>query len=58
MMGKPRELPIPPEAAKATNGFEIARIWMGAEGESAALLEENGPVFRVVLTGYRYWAPL
>lgn len=45
-------------AFQTPQGLEIARTWMGAEGESAALLEENGPVFREVLTGYRYWAPL
>ena len=45
-------------ASKTLQGLEIARTWMGAEGESAALLEENGTVFQEVLTGYRYWAPL
>ena len=38
MMGKPKELPIPPEAAKATNGFEIARIWMGDNSQQVSLM--------------------
>lgn len=45
-------------AFQTPQGLEIVRTWMGAEGESVALLEDNGPVFREVLTGYRYWAPL
>ena len=45
-------------AFRSPVGFEIALTWKGAEGESAALLEENGPVFMEVLSGYRYWAPL
>ena len=45
-------------AFHTSEGVEIVRTWMGAEGESAALLEENGPVFMEVLSGYRYWAPL
>lgn len=38
MMGKPKELPIPPEAAKATNGFEIARIWVGDNSQHVSLM--------------------
>ena len=38
MMGKPRELPIPPGAAKALNGFEIARIWVGDNSQHVSLM--------------------
>ncbi len=38
MMGKPRELAIPPEAAKAANGFEIARIWVGNNSQHVSLM--------------------
>ena len=38
MMGKPRELAIPPGAAKAANGFEIARIWVGNNSQHVSLM--------------------
>ncbi len=45
-------------AFRTSDGIEIVRTWSGPEGESAAFLEENGQIFREVLGGYRYWAPL
>jgi hypothetical protein len=45
-------------AFRAPSGIELIRAWAGFEGESAALLREEGAKFLTVLTQYRYWVGL
>lgn len=35
----------------------LAVAWDGAEGQALQLLEQDGPGFRELLAGHRYWAP-
>ncbi|OGW26420.1 MAG: hypothetical protein A2X56_12365 [Nitrospirae bacterium GWC2_57_13] len=45
-------------AFRTPSGIELIRAWAGFEGESAALLREEGAKFLTVLTQYRYWVGL
>lgn len=45
-------------AFRTSSGFEIIRAWAGPEGESSALLREEGAKFLTVITQYRYWVGL
>lgn len=45
-------------AFRTSSGYELIRAWAGPEGESSALLREEGAKFLTVLTQYRYWVGL